>query len=103
MMKRVAIGTLVSAILVGGVVVMTMDAEAQRRGRRGRQARQAPPPPAPTEPPHSDNIGELLEELEWGMSKDQVLRYFRDKIRADYRPRLAKAPGPSRRTASATR
>ena len=87
-MKRAWVGVIVSALLVGG---LAYGAEAQRGRRRQRQRQHAPAGERPA--PHSDQIGELLGELRWGMTKDEVLQVLRRQIRQRYQPRLAQAPG----------
>lgn len=82
-MKRVVLSVIVSTFIVG---FFSYGADAQRRRRR-----RAPPPAEQT--PTSDQIAPALGELEWGWSKQKVIRHFTTEIRESYRPRLSKAPG----------
>jgi hypothetical protein len=89
-MKKVAYALLTVA-LVG---LYAPDAGAQRRrgGARQPRGRGAAAAPAPSsEAPMSDKIAEAMGDLSWGMSKAEVLEYFRRKIQERYRPMLAKA------------
>lgn len=66
--------------------VFGVSSVAQRRARRGR----ARPAAAATrnEPPQSAHIQEELGGLRWGMTKDEVLGYFRQTLTARYQPLL---------------
>lgn len=79
-MRRVVIGVLLSAFVVGLVAYGT-DSEAQRR-RRQQRTPQAP---------QSEGIAEALGELRWGMSPREVFEHFQREIRAKYAERLSKA------------
>ncbi len=88
MMKRAIVGMLMSAFVVGGTLALaTSDADAQRRGRRGRRGQQQRAPQAP----HSDAIAPYLGQVEWGWSRDQLVEYYTQKIRAEYQERIRKA------------
>jgi hypothetical protein len=45
------------------------------------------------ETPHSDAIAPALGDISWGMTKDELLGHFTKKVKDEYRPKLAKAPG----------
>lgn len=79
-MKRVVIGALIGAVLLGG---FADPAQAQRRKRGKKRAA----------PPVSAQISEDLGELKWGMSRKQVLDHFKKKVIEEYRPKIAKATG----------
>jgi hypothetical protein len=88
MMKRAIVGMLMSTFVVGGTLALaTSDADAQRRGRRGRSGQQQRAP----QTPHSDAIAPYLGQVEWGWSRRQLVEYYTQKIREDYRERIAKA------------
>jgi hypothetical protein len=82
---------LLTLALVG---LVATDAAAQRRRGGARQPRgraAAAAPAAPREAPMSDKIAESMGDLSWGMSKADVLNYFRRQIQERYRPIIAKA------------
>ncbi|NOY92720.1 MAG: hypothetical protein GXP55_16140 [Deltaproteobacteria bacterium] len=89
-MKRVLQSVLFSSLiaLVFTLSNVTTMADAQRRRRR-HPRRQA----APTEAPRSDAIAPALGDIRWGMTKDEVLRYFTKQVHEEFHPRLTKAPG----------
>lgn len=77
-------GRLLTVAAVSGLLVawLAVDVAAQR-GRRGR--RQAPRENAA--------ISAAMGDLRWGMSKAELLAEFTKRVRAEYRPKLQKAPG----------
>ncbi|MGD8860010.1 MAG: hypothetical protein PVI30_08350 [Myxococcales bacterium] len=77
-MTRLFMGML-TVVLALGLVVSEADAQKKRR-RRGKKGR------APT----SAAIDKSMGELKWGMSKDEVIKLFTDKIKDKYRPLVAK-------------
>ena len=77
----------VLSVLVGSVCAVVVEAQRGRRGRRG------PPPPAQEVTPHSDGIAGALGGLEWGITRAQLLRRLEDGVRAEWLPRIHKAPG----------
>ncbi|MFW6067398.1 MAG: hypothetical protein ACOC97_03610 [Myxococcota bacterium] len=70
---------LIAACIVGTVAA---DADAQR-GRRGKKARV----------PHSSAISEAMGELEWGMSKEELMRHFISRVHERYRKKFRKVTG----------
>jgi len=89
-MKRVLQSVLLSSLVALAFTlsnVATM-ADAQRR-HRGR----AREPARPTQAPNSDAIAPALGDIHWGMTKDEVLRYFTKQVREEFHPALTKAPG----------
>jgi hypothetical protein len=58
--------------------MLAVGADAQRRGKRAPKV------------PHSAAIGDAMEGLEWGMSKDDLMRHFIRKVHEDYKPKFAK-------------
>ncbi len=79
MRKPVAVGLvsfMVSAVALTGLT----------QPRRG--PRRPPVAAQPAEPPVSARIAQELDPLRWGITHDQVLEYFRQRIRASYVPRL---------------
>lgn len=89
MMKRAIVGMLMSTFVVGGTLALaTSDADAQRRGRRGRRGQQQQRAP---QTPHSDAIAPYLGQVEWGWSRRQLVNYYTQKIREEYRERISKA------------
>jgi len=69
-------------------LAVTVDAQRGRRGRR-RGSRAATTQQAP----ESAAIAQSLGDLRWGMEPRAVHQHFRERIEAEYRPRLAKATG----------
>jgi hypothetical protein len=80
--KRMVIAVVGSALLFAAGAPQS---QAQR-GRRGASQGSGGTP-------HSKNISEAMGELEWGMSKKELLDHFTQKIRSQYQPKLAKATG----------
>lgn len=64
------------------VGVLTLDADAQR-GRRGRRAAS----------PDRAAVAEAMDNLEWGMSKEQLMRHFVAQIHEEYKPKFRKVTG----------
>lgn len=60
--------------------VMAFGVDAQRAGNRAKV-------------PHSPAIAEAMEDLEWGMSKDELMRHFIRQVHAEYKPKFAKVTG----------
>lgn len=85
-MKKLATYVAAACLLSGALAVST---HAQHRAGRQRGHGHA----QPAEAPQSEHIAEALGDLHWGMSQTEVLTYFQNKIRENYRPQLAKAPG----------
>ena len=79
--RTVAIGVLVSAFVIS---MGAFDADAQRRGKKRRAERGTP---------HSKAISGMMGDLKWGMTKNQVMNHFIKKLKEEYRPKFAKAPG----------
>lgn len=71
-------------VVAFGASLFGLDAMTQpRRPRRPAVTR----PAAVDEPPVSDRIAQELEPLRWGLTHEQVLAYFRQRIRNEYAPR----------------
>jgi hypothetical protein len=64
--------------------VFAVSSIAQRRGRRGRGGAAA----TQGGPPNSPQIAQELGAMQWGMSHDQVVDYYRRAITARYQPLL---------------
>jgi hypothetical protein len=79
-MKRVSTLVVVSAVFMATFV---FGADAQRRRR----------PRAHDAVPESAALAGDMAGIEWGWSRQQLMEYFRRKVRASYAPRLSKAPG----------
>ena len=86
-MKRAIAGVVISSFVVGLVAIFGSDADAQQRRRRRRQQRRA------NVTPHSDAIRGALGDVEWGWDRRRLVKYFTNKLREDYRPRIHKAGG----------
>lgn len=80
---------LTAAAMAFGLVLTSTDADAQRRRRRRGRSQQ----PQRQETPHSDAIAPAISEIQWGWSRQELLNYFTQKIRQDYRDRIREAPG----------
>lgn len=71
-------------VVAFGASLFGLDALTQPR----RPRRPTVTAPAPVdEPPTSTRIAQELEPLRWGLSHEQVLAFFRQRIRAEYAPR----------------
>jgi hypothetical protein len=60
--------------------------EALTQPRRPRRPPVAAPAPV-DEPPTSNRIAQELQPLRWGITHEQVLEFFRLRVRAEYAPR----------------
>lgn len=80
-LNRVVVGVLSSAFLVGAIA-WSADGDAQRRRRRAPRAEQTPT---------SEAIAPALGDVKWGWSRQQLTKYFSNRIRRDYQPRINKA------------
>lgn len=94
-MKRVLQSVFLSSVVAIALVATSLSgaslnsvADAQRRRRQPHR-----PPPTPTEAPNSDAIAPALDDIHWGMTKDELLQYFAQQVREEFHPRLTKAPG----------
>ncbi|MFW5876956.1 MAG: hypothetical protein ACOCXM_09480 [Myxococcota bacterium] len=74
---RICFTGLVALCLLGA---FTLEADAQR----GRSKARAP---------HSDAIQDAMDGLEWGMSKEDLLRHFIGEVKASYKKKFKKATG----------
>lgn len=83
-MKRVLVSMLM-ALLAVGVGVSGADAQKKKpaaaKNSKGKKQ---------TAVPISEKIAESMGNLKWGMSKDELIKYFTDKVKEKYRPQLAK-------------
>jgi hypothetical protein len=79
--------------MVASLIVLAVNGEAAAQRRRGGRNRRPAAPAAPQEAPMSEAISPAMGELRWGMSRADVLGFFRRQIQEAYRPRLAKATG----------
>lgn len=72
---------LVTAVMISTITVslFALSVDAQRRSQS------ASPPPA--------RLQEDLGGVEWGWTRQRLLRHFREQIEARYQPLLTKAPG----------
>lgn len=78
-MRRVLSGLL---MLLVAMAVVASGAEAQKKKKKaGKKAENAPP---------SAEIAKSLADVKWGMSKDEVEKVFIEKIKAKYKPMIAK-------------
>jgi hypothetical protein len=70
-------------------------AQRPRRGRRQQQQSQQAAAQNARQPVTavSDQLGEDLGTIEWGWTREQFVQHFRDTLREEYRPRIARAPG----------
>lgn len=75
--KTVVTGVLVSLLVAGA---FASSAAAQGGGKKGKV-------------PHSDGISGAMGDLEWGMTKQQLMRHFINEVKGKYRKKLAKATG----------
>jgi hypothetical protein len=82
-MKRMVIGTLVGALALSASIE---SAHAAPKKKANKAA-------APQEAPQSAAIETAMGDLDWGMSRDQVMQKFVDGIKEKYRPLIAKATG----------
>ncbi len=80
-LNRVIVGVVSSAFLVGALA-WTTDGDAQRRRRRAPRAEVTP---------QSEAIAPALGEVRWGWSRQRLTKYFSNKIRREYQPRINKA------------
>ncbi len=76
-MRRLALGFTVMAFLLG---LWGSGAEAQRNKRHKAKA----------QPPQSAAIAPALGDLQWGMSRDEVIKLLAKQVRERYRLRIAK-------------
>lgn len=97
--RRFSPGSPATWVIVVILCLLTSWALAQpRRGRRGNRggdgqtASQSRQPAAP-ESAESDQLGQDLGAITWGWTRDQFVQHFRDTLREEYRPRIARAPG----------
>jgi hypothetical protein len=81
-MKRMVIGALVSAL------AFSASLEAAHAAPKKKAK-----PVAQKEAPQSAEIDKAMGDLEWGMSRDDVMKKFVDGIKEKYRPLIAKATG----------
>jgi hypothetical protein len=80
-MNRVVVAML-AFVLAIGVAVSGAEAQKKKKAGGGKKAEAAAPASA--------QIAEAMTDVRWGMSKDQVLTSFIDKVKEKYRPLLAK-------------
>jgi hypothetical protein len=79
-MKRVLIGALLGALTLSS----TIDPAHAAPKKKAKAAQEAPA---------SAEIVKSMGDLKWGMTREEVTTYFADKIKAKYKPLLAKASG----------
>lgn len=79
-MKRVVVGA-----LLGGLLFATSVDPAHAAPKKKTKAAQ--------QAPKSAEIAKAMGDLEWGMTREQVLEHFTSGIRDKYKPLLAKATG----------
>jgi hypothetical protein len=91
-MRRAIIGVVLATFVVG-MFASAVESQRRRQGRGQRGARGKAKVSKNVEAPRSAEIAPALGDLRWGMSRDEVYNHFVNKIREDYRPRLAKATG----------
>jgi hypothetical protein len=92
-MRRAIIGVVLATFVVG-MFASAVESQRRRQPPRGqRGARGKAKVAKNVEAPRSAAIGPALGDLRWGMTRDEVYNHFVNKIREDYRPRLAKATG----------
>jgi hypothetical protein len=84
-MKRVLVGIVVAMLAVGfsatGAQAEKKQASAEKK-KGGKKKADAVPT--------SDKIAESLGDLKWGMTKDEVMSKFLNKVKEKYRPLIAK-------------
>ncbi len=78
-MKRVLVTVLTAVLAVG---LAATGAEAKKGSKKKKKAQAVPT---------SQKIAESMGNIHWGMTKDELMKYFTDKLREKYRPLLAKA------------
>ncbi len=81
------------AIVVALCLAASLAIAQPRRGRRPARAAAAPAEPTGPQSAVSDQLGVDLGDLGWGWSRDEFVQHFRERIREEYRPRIARAPG----------
>jgi hypothetical protein len=82
-MKRVVLGILVASLALG---LAATGAEAQKKPKKAASAKKKNEPV-----PVSAKIGETMGDVHWGASKEDLIKYFTDKVKEKYRPLMAKA------------
>jgi hypothetical protein len=85
-MKRKMIGALVGALCCSATLSLGVAHAAPKK-------KAATKPAAAQEAPQSAAISGAMGDLQWGMSRDEVLAKFVDAIKEKYRPLIAKATG----------
>src|SRR5262245_11991595 len=85
-MKRVLVAVLAASLagFAGASGVHAEKAKAPAKQAKGKGKGKDKGPPA------SEKIAESMGDLKWGMSKDDLTKYFIDKVKEKYRPQLAK-------------
>src|SRR5689334_4438780 len=84
MMKRVLVAILTAVFAVG---LGATHADAQKKkGKAPAKKQQAAP--------NTDKIAESMGDIHWGVSRDDLSKYFLDKVKEKYRPLLGKAKDP---------
>jgi hypothetical protein len=85
MMKRVLVAILTAVFAVGlGAGVTHADAPKKKKASAKKQ--QAAP--------NTDKIAESMGDVKWGVSRDDLSKYFLDKVKEKYRPLLGKTKDP---------
>lgn len=77
--------------LSSALLTVAWNANAQRRGGRSSSGQSARQPPRPTN--YSAAIQGDLNGVQWGWTREELMRYFRARIQDEYRDRIARAPG----------
>lgn len=95
-MKRLLHGTL-AAVLAIGLAATTAEAE-KKSAPAGAVAKKAKTKKggkkAANAIPMSDKLAESMADLKWGMSRDELLKKFTDRVKEKYRPIAAKTKNP---------